>query len=107
MNWFKHFIQPKYWATRSPMAIDVPFKKQIVNKIIANTGMTPIILKPNQWEPDTRHKLHMAMVAPIATQDQSDKCTSDLERENQKKLFNFESEGYKPVISGVNVDPSY
>lgn len=102
INYLKSFSMP---MMKRFIEADFPFKSMIL-KQIEKKGLKIIDL--SSWKCDNRHELLLSGFTPIAvdikyskTFNKNSDQYNEKEEENLKKLIKFESEGYKPKITGV------
>lgn len=104
INFFKHFTMKEYWVGRNPlmtfegevkfMGMSIDIKKKLLDKLEKNGGFKMCDFRNTEWKNDRSHNLLWVLPVPLFVQDQTANCTTDQERENMKRLFKFESDGY-------------
>lgn len=107
INFFKHFINNRYWYDRNPLLRDNGYMvNKILNQVYEKAQYKPIKFDRDQWQNDNRHKLLWTLLVPLFYQDSNtkDHLETDEEKANYEKLKNFKSEGYTPMITGIYND---
>lgn len=101
VNFFKHFVMPKYWADKKDSLFN-SFLGNILKKKIEDCGGYEYInFKKDDWKNDNRHKLLWTLACPLFVQNKLRWCETEKEKQAMNDLFKFKSKNYKPKITGV------
>lgn len=98
LNYFKHFINIKWWVSRMGQFTNSFYYNLIVNKFFNKLGYEKIEIK-DLWDSDNRHKFLNVMLMPLMFQN-INKDVEDLKKYNEN-VRTFTTIGYKSKITGV------
>lgn len=96
VNHLKHFTNPILYHQLSSIT-----NNMFIKPILKRYKIDPITLP--KWETDNRHPLLYSGLTPILVETKyaTEENYTDEELKNIEKLKKFESDGYKPIITGV------
>lgn len=97
INFFKEFCYVDYWKDRHPINIvdRSIYGFNLKEKVESNTARFKFVdFRKANWRNSTKHELLLTLCVPLMYQDQTMYCETDEERENMKRLANFESSNY-------------